>query len=177
MAVSNASRGMCVAAVWSKRIEARAGNSSSPAHTTMVIGKRGKIMISTEASPYSRLTAFKGSPAIRSFSGALPKMSWSFSVGRSCGPRKKNCPTSVCQPRILKQYTNFHSPKDHLCSAHQHYIDRSPEYYIQKAKGKSKELHELIELLFKQNRLPEQLYKSCDGLFSLHRKTNSQTYK
>ena len=83
--------------------------------------------------------------------------------------------------RIATHIRSYHTGgystiKDHLCSAHQHYIDRSPEYYIQKAKGKSKELHELIELLFKQNRLPEQLYKSCDGLFSLHRKTNSQTF-
>lgn len=74
------------------------------------------------------------------------------------------------------QTGGYSTIRDHLCSAHQHYLDRSPEYYIQKAKGKSKELYELLELLFKQNRLPEQLYKSCDGLFSLHRKTNSQTF-
>jgi len=83
--------------------------------------------------------------------------------------------------RIATHIRSYHAggystTKEHLCSAHQHYIDRSPEYYIQKAKGKSKELHELLELLFKQNRLPEQLYKSCDGLFSLHRKTNTQTF-
>jgi transposase len=83
--------------------------------------------------------------------------------------------------RIATHIRSYHTGgystmRGHLCSAHQHYIDRSPEYYIQKAKGKSKELHELLELLFKQNRLPEQLYKSCDGLFSLHRKTNTQTF-
>ena len=83
--------------------------------------------------------------------------------------------------RIATHLRSYHTGgystiKDHLCSAHQHYLDRSPEYYMQKAKGKSKELHELLEQLFKQNRLPEQLYKSCDGLFSLHRKTNVQTF-
>jgi len=83
--------------------------------------------------------------------------------------------------RIATHIRSYHAggystTKEHLCSAHQHYIDRSPEYYIQKAKGKSKELHGLLELLFMQNRLPEQLYKSCDGLFSLHRKTNTQTF-
>jgi len=83
--------------------------------------------------------------------------------------------------RIATHIRSYHAGgystiTEHLCSTHQHYLSRSPEYYMQKAKGKSKELYELLELLFKQNRLPEQLYKSCDGLFSLHRKTNVQTF-
>jgi transposase len=67
----------------------------------------------------------------------------------------------------------YTSVKDHLCSAHQHYRDRSPNYYLDKARSKSEVLHQLVELLFKQNRHPEQLYRTCDGLMSLQRKTEA----
>src|SRR5665647_424673 len=62
--------------------------------------------------------------------------------------------------------------KEHLCSAHQHYLDRSPDYYLDKAKLKSEELYRLMGLLFAQNRHPEQLYRTCDGLLNLQRKTD-----
>jgi len=58
---------------------------------------------------------------------------------------------------------------DHLCSQHQHYRDRSPEYYLKKGAGRSEELHALMEKIFAQKRYPEHLYKSCDGLLSLAR--------
>lgn len=65
-------------------------------------------------------------------------------------------------------YTSYN---DHLCSQHQHYRDRSPQYYLRTAEDKSELLHKLISLIFTQNRYPEQLYKTCDGLLSLQRKT------
>jgi hypothetical protein len=58
-----------------------------------------------------------------------------------------------------------------LCSHHRHYLDRSPEYYKAKAKQKSATLYELFEQLFKQNKYPEQLYRTCDGLLNKQRKT------
>ena len=65
---------------------------------------------------------------------------------------------------------------EHLCSHHQHYLKRSPEYYRQKANEKSKLLYHLVDTLFKGGRPPEQNYRSCDGLFSLYRKTDTQTF-
>ena len=65
----------------------------------------------------------------------------------------------------------YSTNKDHLCSQHQHYLDRSPDYYMDRAILQSETLYLLIKLLFMQNRPPEQLYKTCDGLFSLQRKT------
>jgi len=62
--------------------------------------------------------------------------------------------------------------KDHLCSHHKHYLDRSPQYYIQIARGKSEPLYQLVQLIFEQQRHPEQLYRTCDGLLSLQRKTD-----
>ncbi|MCC5917417.1 MAG: IS21 family transposase [Cryomorphaceae bacterium] len=67
--------------------------------------------------------------------------------------------------------------KDHLCSAHQEYLSRSPTYYIQRAAKKSSVLAQLIEALFNTNRYPEQLYRSCDGLFSLMEKNDKKIFE
>jgi len=70
----------------------------------------------------------------------------------------------------------YTTDKEHLCSAHQHYMDRSPDYYMNKAKLKSDELYQLIRLMFAQNRHPEQLYRTCDGLLNLQRKTDPKDF-
>jgi transposase len=72
---------------------------------------------------------------------------------------------------------SYTTDKEHLCSHHRHYLDRSPEYYMQKAKEKSESLHELVQLIFGQKRHPEQLYRTCDGLLSLQRKTEPEVFK
>jgi transposase len=74
------------------------------------------------------------------------------------------------------QEGGYTSVNDHLCSQHQHYRDRSPQYYLQKAEGKSELLQKLISLIFTQNRYPEQLYKTCDGLLGLQRKTEPNLF-
>ena len=70
----------------------------------------------------------------------------------------------------------YTTDKEHLCSHHKHYLDRSPEYYLKKANEKSETLYQLVQLVFEQQRHPEQLYKTCDGLLSLQRKTVSDTF-
>jgi len=64
----------------------------------------------------------------------------------------------------------------HLCSSHKHYLERSPDYYIKKAEEKSPILHQLVQLLFKGGRPPEQNYRTCDGLFNLYRKTSPDIF-
>ena len=71
----------------------------------------------------------------------------------------------------------YTTDKEHLCSHHQHYLDRSPHYYLQKANEKSETLYLLIKLVFEQQRHPEQLYKTCDGLLSLQRKTDPDIFR
>jgi len=66
--------------------------------------------------------------------------------------------------------------KEHLCSHHKHYLDRSPEFYREKARDISINLHKVVDGLFNGGRPPEQNYRSCDGLFSLYRKTESQLF-
>jgi len=66
---------------------------------------------------------------------------------------------------------------EHLCSQHQHYISRSPEYYLEKARRLSSTLYRLIDLTFKQDKYPEHLYKTCDGFLSLYRKTDPMLFR
>lgn len=68
----------------------------------------------------------------------------------------------------------YSTKKEHLCSHHQHYLDRSPEYYIRKATLLSAELSKLFECIFQRDRHPEQLYKTCDGLLSIYRKIEKE---
>ncbi len=70
----------------------------------------------------------------------------------------------------------YTTDRAHLCSTHQHYLNRSPEYYKNKAVNLSETLGELVGLVFTQNRYPEQLYKTCDGMFSLFKGTSLETF-
>jgi hypothetical protein len=75
-------------------------------------------------------------------------------------------------PRNYKT-SGYSTIKEHLCSQHRHYLDRSQEYYKNKALAKSKLLYQVIEKLFAQDKYPEQLYRTCDGLLGLQRKTDT----
>jgi transposase len=66
----------------------------------------------------------------------------------------------------------YTTEKEHLCSTHRHYKDRSPQYYIQIAEKRSSMLGKLIKEIFEQTQIPETAYKRCDGLLSLCRKTD-----
>lgn len=78
--------------------------------------------------------------------------------------------------RNLTQGT-YTTVKEHLCSHHQHYLDRSPHYYLERARSVSNTLFELFTLLFKQDRHPEQLYRTCDGLLNIAKKTTVHQFE
>jgi len=67
--------------------------------------------------------------------------------------------------------------KEHLCSAHQHYIRRSPDDYIQTAGKKSDTLAEVFRRIFESPQSPEVFYRTCDGLLSLGRKTEPERFE
>jgi transposase len=73
--------------------------------------------------------------------------------------------------------SGYTTTKEHLCSHHQHYLDRSPDYYLHRAATKSSEFYQLVQLVFGQNHHPEQLYRTCDGLFRLQSKTSPEAFK
>lgn len=68
------------------------------------------------------------------------------------------------------QQGTYTTDAQHLCSQHQHYQSRSPKYYLDIALKRSAYLHSFFEHIFQQDRYPEQLYRTCDGLLSLQRK-------
>lgn len=70
----------------------------------------------------------------------------------------------------------YSTQKEHLCSHHQHYKQRSPTYYLQKGYKHSETLYRYMEALFKQDKYPEQLYRTCDGILNLARKTDARTF-
>lgn len=47
---------------------------------------------------------------------------------------------------------------------------------MNKAKGTSETLFQLIKLHFEGGRPPEQNYRTCDGFFSLYRKTDTDIF-
>ncbi|WP_103867557.1 hypothetical protein [Aquimarina sp. I32.4] len=73
-------------------------------------------------------------------------------------------------PRSYKK-SGYSTLKEHLCSHHQHYLTRSPEYYLQRGYKHSEDLYQYLKALFKQDKYPEQLYRTCDGIFNLAKKT------
>lgn len=75
------------------------------------------------------------------------------------------------------QQGGYSTINEHLCSHHQHYLDRSPQYYLQRASGRSEQLYSLVKLIFEQNRYPEQLYRTCDGLLNLQKKSNPDAFE
>lgn len=79
----------------------------------------------------------------------------------------------------LRSYRVAHytTHDNHLASQHKHYKDRSPDYYIKKASTINASFKSLVELLFKQDRHPEQLYKSCDGLLRLAWSTSNDIFE
>ena len=77
--------------------------------------------------------------------------------------------------RNYKQ-AGYTTQKDHLSSHHRHYLDRSPDYYMGKAKAKCHELYLLTQLIFEQPQHPEQLYRTCDGLLRLQKNTPADAF-
>lgn len=78
-------------------------------------------------------------------------------------------------PRSFRK-GGYTTKKEHLCSHHQFYKDRSPSYYLQRANNHSEVLYQFTNSLFKQNKYPEQLYRTCDGILSLSRKIPRDTF-
>lgn len=77
-----------------------------------------------------------------------------------------------------RDYTigGYSSIPEHLCSHHQHYLKRSPSYYMERAEKISDPLLQIMQALFDGGRPAEQNYRTCDGLLSIHRKTTQEIF-
>ena len=75
-----------------------------------------------------------------------------------------------CRDYRKGRYT---TPREHLCSTHEHYLDHSSDYYMQKAKAISHDLYQLFEQLFQRGKYPSQAYRACDGLLRLQHNSDA----
>ena len=66
----------------------------------------------------------------------------------------------------------YSTDTEHLCSTHQYYNNRNPDYYIETARKKSAVLAEVVTLIFNDTKPVETHYKACEGLLSLCRKAD-----
>ena len=64
-----------------------------------------------------------------------------------------------------------------LFRSHNFYQSRSPEFYIRRAAKYSDMLAELFTAIFKGEEVPEIMYKRCDGLLALQRKTDPVVFE
>lgn len=71
----------------------------------------------------------------------------------------------------------YSTQKEHLCSHHQYFLDRSPQYYLRRAAAISPTLVTLFTRLFESKKYPELLYKSCDGILHLQTKYQAQEFE
>ena len=127
------------------------------------VAKNNHVYLAKDKHYYSVPYTYIGQKATVIFTRTLVKI---YVAGKQIAAHQRSYKTN-----------GYSTTKEHLCSQHQHYLDRSPEYYKEKARAYFNDFHELISKVFEQDRYPEQLYKSCDGLFSLLRKTDQQEFK
>ena len=66
---------------------------------------------------------------------------------------------------------------DHLCSHHQHYLQRSPDYYTRQAQKNTPTMVLLFEKIFLQDKYPEQLYRTCDGILHRYKKLRTPEHR
>jgi transposase len=70
-------------------------------------------------------------------------------------------------------YGSYITVASHMPSYYEHYVNLSPEKYIERALAVSERLAEVVVNIFTSNKSvpPETYYKSCDGLFHLQKTT------
>jgi len=74
-------------------------------------------------------------------------------------------------PRGQKQ-SLYCTIDEHLPSHYNTYLDRSPQYYLDRASKIGSSARTVIHKLLSTKKHPEQLYRSCEGILSLAKKYN-----
>ena len=130
-------------------------------YRTYTVGQNNCIMLGEDNHYYSVPFAYIGQKAQVIYTRSLVQI---YCQGKLVATHQRN--------RSGTRYTLI---KEHLCSHHQHYLSRSPEYYIGKASQIAPAWGRLFTLIFSQGKHPEVLYRSCDGLLRLGRKIQDIT--
>lgn len=81
----------------------------------------------------------------------------------------------ACHQRNYKKH-DYTTVRDHLPSHHNHWLDRSPQYYQKWASGIASEALELTDHILQSKRHVEQAYRSCEGLKALVRRHGKELF-
>lgn len=76
-------------------------------------------------------------------------------------------------PRIKSSY-NYSTIKEHMASNHQFMTDWTPQRFIDWARSIHSNVEKYIAKVLEKKKHPEQAYKSCMGILSLHKKVGSE---
>lgn len=82
------------------------------------------------------------------------------------------CQKTLVATHRRTQGFGYTTQREHMCSTHNHYNDRSPGYYKRMAGKFSASFEELVEKMFEATTVPETIFRRLDGLLSLCRKTD-----
>jgi len=124
-------------------------------HNRVTVQKNSHVLLSIDRHYYSVPYRFIGKKV---------KLSWDKRVVEVYYNRKR----IAFHRRNIKRFSYTSTP-DHLPSKHQHYNDRSPGYYLNKALEAGPQVVELFKAIFERRAHPEHAYKSCQGILSLQR--------
>jgi transposase len=130
-------------------------------YKTLTVAHNNHVYLSTDKRYYSVPHAHIGKKASVVFTQSLVKI---YIDGEQV----------ACH--IRNQKHGYSTVNEHLCSAHLFHKERSPEYYLKRGKAHSEELQRVMAELFARNKQPELVYKTCDGLLSLSRKTERERF-
>ncbi len=130
-------------------------------YKTLTVAQNNHVFLSEDKRHYSVPHVHIGKKAQIIYTGSLVKI---YVEGQS----------AACHVRVGKH--GYSTLTDHLCSTHKHYKQRSPDYYSERGKQHSDEFYRVIKTLFERNKYPELVYKTCDGLLSLSRKTERDKF-
>lgn len=75
-------------------------------------------------------------------------------------------------PRVKSRF-NYSTIKEHMASHHQFMTDWTPQRFINWASAIHKDVELYIARVIEKKKHPEQAYKSCMGILSLHKKVGS----
>jgi transposase len=98
------------------------------------------------------------------FIGKKVKLSWDKRVVEVYFERKR----IAFHLRNTERFGYTTTPS-HLPSNHQHFLERSPGYYLNQGLKIGSEVVELFQEVFERRQHPEQGYKTCQGILSLER--------
>ena len=80
----------------------------------------------------------------------------------------------IASHKRIKSPYNYTTDTDHLASTHKFITQWNPEYFLKWAANISPDVEKLISLILDKKPHPEQAYRSCIGVLSLHKKVGRE---